>query len=54
MTAVCFADNVPSWHLIERLGMRREAHLVADSLHRSGRWLDSFAYGLLRAEWARG
>lgn len=53
VTAVCFADNVPSWRLMERLGMRREAHLVADSLHRSGRWLDSFAYGLLRQEWRR-
>lgn len=52
VTAVCFADNLPSWRVMERLGMRREAHLVADSLHRSGRWLDSFAYGLLRAEWA--
>lgn len=51
VTAGCFADNEPSWRLMERLGMRREAHLVADSLHRSGRWLDSFTYALLRDEW---
>lgn len=50
VTAVCFADNVPSWRLMERLGMRREATLVADSLHRSGRWLDSYAYAILAEE----
>jgi RimJ/RimL family protein N-acetyltransferase len=31
--ALCFADNVASWALMERLGMRREAHNVRDSLH---------------------
>jgi RimJ/RimL family protein N-acetyltransferase len=51
VTAGCFADNEPSWRLMERLGMRREAHLVADALHRSGRWLDSYTYALLRDEW---
>lgn len=51
VTAGCFADNVPSWTLMERVGMRRECHLVADSLHRSGRWLDSFTYALLADEW---
>lgn len=50
VTAVCFADNVPSWRLMERLGMRREAALVADSLHRSGRWLDSYVYAILAEE----
>ncbi|MGZ4449623.1 MAG: GNAT family N-acetyltransferase [Nocardioides sp.] len=50
--AQCFADNEPSWRLMERVGLRREAHLVADSLHRSGRWLDSYAYAVLAEEWA--
>ncbi len=36
VTAGCFADNEPSWRLMERVGMRREAHTVRDSLHRSG------------------
>jgi RimJ/RimL family protein N-acetyltransferase len=53
VTAVCFADNAPSWRLMERIGMRREGAFRADSLHRDGRWLDSYAYGLLREEWAR-
>ncbi len=49
--AECFADNVPSWRLMERLGMRREQHAVGDSLHRSGEWLDGFTYALLATEW---
>jgi RimJ/RimL family protein N-acetyltransferase len=51
VTALCFADNVPSWRLMERLGMRREEHNVRDSLHRSGEWLDGFGYALLAEEW---
>ncbi|MDQ3177225.1 MAG: GNAT family N-acetyltransferase [Actinomycetota bacterium] len=50
--ANCFADNLPSWRLMERLGMRREIHSVGDSLHRSRGWLDGFTYALLAEEWA--
>lgn len=28
-----------------------EAHNVADSLHRDGRWLDGMQYALLADEW---
>ena len=51
VTALCFADNVPSWRLMERLGMRREAHNVAESLHRTRGWLDGLGYALLADEW---
>ena len=51
VTANCFADNVASWRLMERLGMRREAYTIQDSLHRSGEWLDGMAYALLADEW---
>jgi RimJ/RimL family protein N-acetyltransferase len=51
VTANCFADNVASWRLMERLGMRREAHTLQDSLHRSGEWLDGMSYALLADEW---
>jgi RimJ/RimL family protein N-acetyltransferase len=51
VVANCFTDNVTSWRLMERVGMRREAHTVRDSLHRSGQWLDSYAYALLAYEW---
>jgi RimJ/RimL family protein N-acetyltransferase len=50
VTALCFAGNEPSWRLMERIGMRREAHFRRDSLHRSGAWLDTFAYALLADE----
>ena len=49
--AQCFADNVASWRLMEKLGMRRETHSVRESLHRSGEWLDGFAYAMLAEEW---
>lgn len=51
VTAACFADNVASWRVMERIGMRRETATVADSLHRSGRWLDGYGYALLAEEW---
>ena len=51
VTASCFADNAASWRLMERLGMRREAHTVQESLHRDGRWLDGLGYALLAEEW---
>ncbi len=51
VTAGCFVDNEASWRLMERVGMRRETHAVRESLHRSGRWLDSAAYALLADEW---
>lgn len=54
VVANCFADNVASWRLMERLGMRRELHAVKDSLHRSGEWLDGYGYALLADEWRAG
>jgi RimJ/RimL family protein N-acetyltransferase len=51
VTSDCFADNVASRRLMERVGMRREAYTVQDCLHRSGEWLDGMAYALLSGEW---
>lgn len=51
VVATCFLDNDKSWQLMERVGMRREARAVADSLHRTGRWLDTVAYAMLADEW---
>ncbi len=47
VTAYCFADNAASARIMEKIGMRREAHFRTDSLHRSGRWLDSYVYAIL-------
>ena len=45
------ADNLASRKLMERLGMRLEDHAVRESLHRSGRWVDSMRYAILEEEW---
>ena len=50
--AGCFADNEPSWRLMERIGMRREEFSRRTALHRSGEWLDGMNYGILAEEWA--
>lgn len=50
VTASCFAENDTSWRLMERVGMRREAYNVRESLHRSGAWLDGLTYALLAEE----
>ena len=51
VVASCFLANDASWRLMERVGMRREGHAVSESLHRSGRWLDTVSYALLASEW---
>ena len=52
VTASCFLDDNTSWSLMERVGMRRELHAVRESLHRSGRWLDTVGYAILEEEWS--
>ena len=51
VVANCFMSNDTSWRLMERVGMRREGHAVAESLHRSGQWLDTVTYAVLAREW---
>jgi RimJ/RimL family protein N-acetyltransferase len=51
VVANCFLANDTSSRLMERVGMRREGHAVAESLHRSGRWLDTVTYAVLAHEW---
>jgi RimJ/RimL family protein N-acetyltransferase len=51
VVATCFLANATSRRLMERLGMRRESHAIAESLHRSGQWLDTVTYALLAGDW---
>lgn len=44
------AANERSAAMCERLGMRREAHKLADFWSK-GRWTDSYEYAILREEW---
>lgn len=48
--ARCDPRNVPSWRLMERLGMRREAHFVHNERFK-GEWGDEFYYAILQDEW---
>jgi len=50
VTAYCFADNAASARIMEKIGMHREAHFRADSLHRSGQWHDSYVYAILDSD----
>ncbi len=43
-------DNERSWRLMERLGMRREAHFRESHLVK-GKWCDEFIYAILADEW---
>jgi RimJ/RimL family protein N-acetyltransferase len=52
ITAYCFLDNDTSLSLMERVGMRRELHAVRESLHRSGQWLDTVGYAILKDDWS--
>ena len=49
--ASCFTGSERSWRLMERVGMRREAHHVRDSLHRTRGWIDGYTYASLHTEW---
>lgn len=51
VVALAFADNAPSLRVMERVGMRREALMVRESLHRELGWLDGVTYALLAEEW---
>ena len=46
----CDARNDASARLMERLGMRREAHLVHNEIFK-GAWGDEFVYAMLDSEW---
>jgi RimJ/RimL family protein N-acetyltransferase len=51
VVALAFADNAASRRVMERVGMRHEATLVKESLHRELGWLDGVSYALLAEEW---
>lgn len=46
----CDARNAASARVMERLGMRREAHLVENEFVKS-EWADELAYAILDREW---
>jgi RimJ/RimL family protein N-acetyltransferase len=42
--------NVPSWKVMERLGMRREGH-YRESEFQDGQWIDIVVYAILADDW---
>lgn len=48
--ARCSARNTGSWRLMERLGMRREAHFHEHEWFK-GEWDEEFVYAILQREW---
>ena len=48
----CDARNTASARLMERLGMRREAHLRENEFVK-GEWCDELIYAMLASEWGR-
>jgi [ribosomal protein S5]-alanine N-acetyltransferase len=48
--AECTADNVASARVLEKLGMRREAHF-GEHEHFKRRWWDSLVYAMLDRKW---
>lgn len=59
VTARCDPRNAPSWRLLERLGLRREAHELECASFESGPdeqpvWHDAYLYAVLDREWPAG
>lgn len=55
IVAMCSPLNIPSWKVMEKLGMRREGHLLQNIYFKRDEkgqpiWLDTYQYGLLASE----
>jgi RimJ/RimL family protein N-acetyltransferase len=50
IAAQCDPRNIASASLMERLGMRREAHMLENMLVK-GEWVGTFVYAMLASEW---
>lgn len=56
IVAMCNPQNVRSWKLLERIGLRREGHLIQNIYFKTDKdnnpiWLDTYEYGMLASEW---
>lgn len=50
ISARCDARNTASWRVMERLGMRREAHFREHAIFK-GEWDEELIYAILEDEW---
>jgi RimJ/RimL family protein N-acetyltransferase len=56
ITAHCDPQNMPSWKLLERVGMRREGHLLQNVFFFNDEegnpiWKDTYEYAILNSEY---
>lgn len=49
--ATCQPQNIASWRVMEKLGLRREGHFRQCIYRRDDLWWDEYFYALLAAEW---
>lgn len=47
----CIAENIASWRVLEKLGMRLEGRLRENECFK-GRYWDTLIYGMLKSEWS--
>jgi RimJ/RimL family protein N-acetyltransferase len=52
--ATCQPENPASWRVMEKIGMRREAHFRQGQYHDESTWWDEYFYALLEEEWFAG
>jgi RimJ/RimL family protein N-acetyltransferase len=52
--ATCQPQNPASWRVMEKLGMRREAHFRSGIPRPSGEWWDEYFYAILAEEYFAG
>lgn len=52
VTAIAHVDNARSLALMERIGMRQEAHFIQAAWFK-GEWCDQYQYAILQEEWTR-
>lgn len=50
IVATCQPENIPSWKVMEKVGMRREG-LFKKCIPHGEQWWDEYAYGVLAEEW---
>jgi [ribosomal protein S5]-alanine N-acetyltransferase len=49
--ATCQPENVASWRVMEKLGLRREAHFRQCMFRDDSTWWDEYFYAILAEEW---
>ncbi len=52
--ATCQPENVPSWRVMEKIGLRREAHFRKCFQVDVATWLDEYVYAILEEDWFAG